>query len=349
MELSIIVPIYNVEPYVHACLNSIFRQGIDNNYFEVILVNDGTEDRSMEVIAEIIASHSNIIIINQKNLGLSLARNNGLAVAKGEYILFVDSDDMLMDNSLSPLLECAIASKVDLVMADYLEIKDAVFGSSPLPSLPERIETIKKSAEQMYLEDLAPSDCYVFRTLYRKAFLDENDIRFVPNITYEDQPFTHECYLKAKKCIRAPWPFYVYRVNRSAAITSSFNIKKAKDMCISIANSWGLTHLQGIAPQTLLKLKDNIFNHFKVLTLLLAHNISDASDRQRIIDFLQEEIPEMRFEHGYKQKILSFIFKKYPHCFIRLRYWYGKYWEDTLLPFYHHRMKRIFRRRRHSQ
>lgn len=343
MELSIIVPIYNVEQYVHTCLESIFRQGIDKNRFEVILVNDGTKDQSMEAIADIIADHSNITIINQENQGLSLARNNGLAIAKGEYILFVDSDDMLVENSLKPLLECAMASGADLVMADYLEIKDEVFGSCPLPSLPERMETIEKSAEQMYLEDLAPWACYVFRTLYRKAFLDENNIRFVPGITYEDQPFTHECYLKARKCIRASWPFYVYRVNRPAAITSSFNTQKAKDMCISISKSWELTHLQGTKPLILLKLKDNIFNHFKVLTLLLAHDISDASDRQRMIDFLQEVIPEMRFEHGYKQKIATFFFKKYPHCFIRLRYWYGKYWEDTLLPFYYHRMKRIFR------
>lgn len=347
MELSIIVPIYNVEQYVHACLESIFRQGIEKNRFEVILVNDGTKDKSMEAVADIIASHPNITIINQENQGLSLARNNGLAVAKGEYILFVDSDDMLVDNSLNPLLECAMASRADFVMADYHEIKDAVFGSSPLPSMPERMETIEKSAEQMYLEDLAPWACYVFRTLYRKAFLDENNIRFIPGITYEDQPFTHECFLKAKKCLRAPWPFYVYRVNRQAAITSSFNTKKAKDMCISIAKSWELTHLQGTDPRMILKLKDNIFSHFKIMTLLLVHNISDASDRLRIIDFLQEKVPDMRFSHGHKQRVVSFLFQKFPHCFIRLKYWYGKYWENSLLPLYHHKIKRIFRR--HSQ
>jgi len=347
MELSIIIPIYNVEQYVHICLDSIYRQGIDEELFEVILINDGTEDRSIEVIADIIYNHSNIKVINQKNQGLSVARNNGIAIANGEYILFVDSDDQLIYNSLKPLIESAITSKADLVMAEFIKINDKDFTSTAFPTLPRKIEIIEKSAKQLYLEDLVPWACYVFRTLYRREFLNKNNIRFVPGITYEDQPFTHECYLKAKNCLRAYWPFYVYRTNRPSAITSSFDTRKAKDMCISIAKSWELTHLPGIDPTVLHKLKDNIFDHFKVMTLLLAHDISCALDRQHIIDFVREEIPEMKFDNGYKQIIVSFLFKKFPHFFIHLRYIYGKYWEDSLLPFYYHKMKMKFKR--HSQ
>ena len=82
--LSIIVPVYNVEKYVRACLESIFRQGLNEDIFEVIIVNDGTEDRSVEVIEDIICEHDNISIIHQENLSLSVARNKGMAVAKGE-------------------------------------------------------------------------------------------------------------------------------------------------------------------------------------------------------------------------------------------------------------------------
>ena len=120
--LSIIVPVYNVEKYIRSCMESIFRQNMDENVFEVIIVNDGTEDRSMEVIQDIINEHSNITVINQENLSLSVARNNGIAKAKGEYILMPDSDDLLIDDSLSLLLEKAIESKADLVVADFLEM-----------------------------------------------------------------------------------------------------------------------------------------------------------------------------------------------------------------------------------
>ena len=341
LELSIIIPIYNVEKYVKDCLLSIFSQDLDEECFEVIIINDGTKDRSMEVIANIIHNHSNIKIINQKNQGLSVARNNGIAIANGEYILFVDSDDQLVYNSLKPLIESAITSKADLVMAEYIKINDKDYTSTAFPTLPRKIEIKEKSAKQLYLEDLVPWARYVFRTLYRREFLNKNSIRFVPGITYEDQPFTHECYLKAKKCLKAQWPFYVYRASRPSAITSSFDTRKAKDMCISIAKSWELTHLHGIDPTVLHKLKDNIFNHFKVMTLLLAHDISSASNRQHIIDFVREEIPEMKFNNGYKQIIVSFLFKNFPHFFIHLRYIYGKYWEDSLLPFYYHKTKMI--------
>ena len=99
-KLSIIIPVYNVEKYIRPCMESIFRQGLDEDDYEVIIVNDGTPDKSMEVIEDIIAAHANITVINQKNLSLSVARNNGIAAAKGEYILMPDSDDFLIENSL---------------------------------------------------------------------------------------------------------------------------------------------------------------------------------------------------------------------------------------------------------
>ena len=123
-KLSIIVPVYNVEKYIRPCIESIFRQGLDDADYEVIIVNDGTKDRSMEMIADIIAAHQNIAVINQENQGLSVARNNGIKVAKGEYILMPDPDDLLIENSLKPLLEKALETKVDLVVADFLTMTD---------------------------------------------------------------------------------------------------------------------------------------------------------------------------------------------------------------------------------
>ena len=122
ISLSIIVSIYNVEKNVRACVECIFLQELDEEIFEVILINDGTEDKSMEMISDIISSHSNIIVLNQQNQGLSIARNNGMAIAKGYYILMVDSDDLLIKNSLKPLLAKAIETNVDIVVAEFTEI-----------------------------------------------------------------------------------------------------------------------------------------------------------------------------------------------------------------------------------
>jgi glycosyltransferase involved in cell wall biosynthesis len=124
MDLSIIVPVYKVEKYIHTCIESIYKQGLDEDSFELIIVNDGTPDNSMEMIQDIIAQHKNITIINQENQGISMARNNGIAIAKGQYILMPDSDDLLIENSVKPLLEKALETKADMVVADFVEMND---------------------------------------------------------------------------------------------------------------------------------------------------------------------------------------------------------------------------------
>ena len=124
VQLSIIVPVYNVEKYIHSCFESIYQQGLNENVFEVIIVNDGTTDRSMEMIADFISQHQNITVINQYNQGLSVARNNGIAQADGEYILMPDPDDLLIKDSLKPLLEIAIESQADLIVADFIKLNN---------------------------------------------------------------------------------------------------------------------------------------------------------------------------------------------------------------------------------
>ena len=122
-KLSIIIPVYNVEKYILPCLESVFRQGLDDKCYEVIIVNDGTQDKSMEVINKIICSHDNIKIINQKNQGLSVARNNGIEASTGEYLMFIDSDDLLIENSIHTLLESTL-DKPDIIVAELLKMND---------------------------------------------------------------------------------------------------------------------------------------------------------------------------------------------------------------------------------
>ena len=87
-SLSVILPIYKVEKYIRPCLESIFRQGLSDHEFEVILVNDGTPDNSIGIVGDIISQHDNIVIVNQSNKGVSHARNTGLIKSQGEYVFF---------------------------------------------------------------------------------------------------------------------------------------------------------------------------------------------------------------------------------------------------------------------
>ena len=341
-RLSVIVPIYNVEKYIRPCLESIFRQGLDEDNYEIILINDGTKDRSMDVIQDIIACHSNITVIEQENQGLSVVRNKGIAWATGEYIIMPDSDDLLIDNSLPKLLEIALSTKADLVVANFLEMNDEeIERTKKHPPRQVQFEYQEKTGEQLFIKDLNPYQCYVWRTLFKRDFLVNNNLKFVRGVYYQDIPFTHECYLKAKKCITTTWLLNIYRRGHESA-TSSFTIKNAKDFCIVIAETWKLTRLENLSSKAQKKLREDIFTSFSALICSTAHEINKASDRIDIIDFLRLHAPDIYFKNGTKQEVVSLMFKIFPHSYIHIRYLYAKLIEDIIFPFYYHRLRRPF-------
>lgn len=321
MQLSIIVPIYNVEKYILLSIESIYKQGLDEESFEVILVNDGSTDKSMEVIADFILQHKNIHVINQVNQGLSVARNNGIAQAKGEYILMPDPDDLLIENSLSKLLDLAIKNQADLIVADFLEMHDEEINqyNKNKVRLQEPFTIQVKTGEELFLQDLNPYQCYVWRTLFRRAFILENNLSFVPGIFYQDVPFTHECYLKANKCLRVSILLNIYRLQRKGAATASFSKKKAKDYCIVIDKTWKLTHLPGISHAALNKIKDDMYITFSLFIYSILHSIKTPSDQLEIIRFLKEMAPDIQFTNGMKQRLESFLLRNNPSLYLKIR------------------------------
>lgn len=342
MLLSIIVPVYNVEKYIRPCIESIFNQGLDEDCFEVIIINDGTKDRSMEMIADIISQYNNITVVNQENQGLSVVRNNGIALAKGEYILMPDSDDLLIENSVPSILEAALSTKADLVVADFLNMTDEE--TELLKTHPPQQRTIfeykEKTGEQLFLEDLDPYYCYVWCTLFRREFLIKNDLKFVPGIYIQDVPFTHECYLKANNCLRTSWLLNIYRRGHESA-TFSFNKKKEMDFCTAIAKTWELTYIDGLSTEVQNKLRDDIYISFSMMILKL-RSIKNVSDRIDIIDFLKKQAPDLCFSNVTKQKLVSFMYRYLPHSYIHIRYLYAIIVEDHIRPFINHRLRRPF-------
>jgi glycosyltransferase involved in cell wall biosynthesis len=111
--ISIIVPVYNVEEYLKDCVDSLLNQDIST---EIILINDGSTDSSEDIADRYQQQYGQIIVLHQKNQGLSIARNNGLKYATGEYVVFIDSDDWIEKDSLKALYEKAKASEVDMAM-----------------------------------------------------------------------------------------------------------------------------------------------------------------------------------------------------------------------------------------
>lgn len=218
--ISIIVPTYNVEKYIRTCIESILAQTYRN--IEVIIVNDGSTDQSLAVISDLICSHHNVKVINQKNQGVSVARNTGIDVATGKYITFVDADDKIMPGFVSSLYQIADKTGADIVRGSFRDFNGNIpKGWGPDFNVPTNCGTI-------VLDQFLSSNIsfVVVTSIYRLDFINSNHIRFTPGIVLEDVDFTARAYMLAKLVATSPEPNYAYRINRPGSILTTKNAQK---------------------------------------------------------------------------------------------------------------------------
>lgn len=219
--ISIIVPIYNVEKYIRTCIESILAQTYRN--VEVIIVNDGSTDQSLAVISDLICSHHNVKVINQKNQGVSVARNTGIDVATGKYITFVDPDDKIMPGFVSSLYQIADKTGADIVRGSFRDFN----GNIPKDWVPDF--NVPTNCGTIVLDQLLSSNIslVVWSSIYRLDFINSKHIRFTPGIVVnEDGDFTTRAYMLAKLVATSPEPNYAYRINRQGSVLTTNNAQK---------------------------------------------------------------------------------------------------------------------------
>ena len=124
LKLSIVVPIYKVEPYLPKCVESLLAQDLREEDYEIILVDDGSPDLCGEICDGYAARYANVKAVHRKNGGLSAARNTGIEVAQGEYVQFVDSDDYLEPNVLKTLVDKMDSDKLDILRFNYQNVNE---------------------------------------------------------------------------------------------------------------------------------------------------------------------------------------------------------------------------------
>lgn len=323
MKLSIIIPVCNVEQYIGPCLESIYRQGLSDKDFEVIVVNDGSTDHSMEVVEDIRLHHHHIHIIHQDHVGPSVCRNAGMEMAQGEYVLFVDSDDLLMDNGLTILLKKALDTSADMVVADFMRLNDDEITSVYDSQLTDT-HVVDKSGLDYYVEDYDLGvGSFIWRILYKRTFLNENHLRLEPGVYYEDIPFLQECYLKAQRVIGVHLLYYIYRI-RQRSCTYTFAMKNALDYNTAIANSWRLTEMENLPERVVTQQKKNIWLFFNYAVDCIIGVFRDPSDRKKIVDDMIRKVPDLRFTGGVRPKFVSALFRAMPYTYIRWRLFNNK-------------------------
>lgn len=205
-KISIIVPVYNSEKYIGPCLNSIINQNYAN--FEVIIINDGSNDNSLEICEFFKNKYSNIILLNKLNEGVSKARNDGIKKATGDYLLFVDSDDYLEPNALNKF-EPYLKYFPDVIIGNYNIIKNnKKIGNISLEK--KLLNKLEINAFLFPYFDLTYSH-HIWGNLYKKSIINYNKILFDHNISMgEDLLFNIEVFNRIETLFIIPEITYNY-------------------------------------------------------------------------------------------------------------------------------------------
>lgn len=198
--VSIIVPVYNAEVYLHKCINALLSQSFED--FELILVNDGSKDKSGAICDEFSANDNRIKVIHKENGGVSTARNCGLDNATGKYIMFCDSDDFIKQDFCAPLVNLANGNEDCLVLAGITELRDNADEKDNLcPAFPEgaKITLSNKEFYDLFVKLNLSAPFLLMHMPYNKLFsrriIEENHLRFDTSIHYNEDFIFNLLYL----------------------------------------------------------------------------------------------------------------------------------------------------------
>lgn len=222
-KFSIIVPIYKVEQYLEKCVHSLLNQTYRN--IEIILVDDGSPDNCPKICDEFGELDNRVVVIHKDNGGLSDARNKGLEIAQGEYIMFVDSDDYIKTNACEQFVEF-IQQGYDILIGDA-----CIEGGSANIEHIEKTETVY-TGEGYLLTALTAGKMPMaaWLNVYRKKFLEDNELRFKYGRLHEDEEFTPRAFLKAEKVHYTGIVFYHYIIRDNSITTQKDKRKNAESL-----------------------------------------------------------------------------------------------------------------------
>ena len=235
--ISFIIPIYKVERYLPACVDSILNQTYKD--IEVILVDDGSPDNCPSICDDYSLADSRVKVIHKENGGLSDARNTGLLVAKGEYVIFLDGDDFWADKECLKQLKFEMDNTPD---CDFIGFNCSYYYPSNgtiVKWVPYKKELDQVAPAENYIPLLVESGTFPMSAclkIIKRNFLMDNHLFFIKNKAHEDIPWFIDLISMAKSCRFLNYYIYNYRKEVEGSISSSFSIKKWSDLLGHLVN-----------------------------------------------------------------------------------------------------------------
>ena len=265
--VSIIVPVYNVAAYLRESLDSICRQTLQD--IEIICINDGSTDASLNILQEYSSKDSRFRIISQPNGGVSSARNTGLRASTGEYIGFVDPDDYIHPYMFERMACVAKSKNADVVECSVKLIHQSDPGL--LGGILQQWHDVPtQDVPDFRYEGIHQTLVYLWNKIYRREMLEKNDVRFIEGMTGEDLVFNASALPACRALFRIDDVLYYYRYGRPASITKDYtNLKKAEQtyatllqQMVACSEKWQQLGIFDRVGKSLLPLVQHLFQNF---------------------------------------------------------------------------------------
>ena len=221
-KVSIIIPVYNVEAYLAQCLDSVYRQDIPEDEYEVICVDDNPENPTRDIVKRLQQKYSTLkLLVLEHNVKQGGARNAGLSIAQGEYIWFVDADDYVYPNVLGTFYKEMSRGQLDILHFDYSILSDGELRKSIRGEYTNQVvsgvDLFFNPRAQWWTEHIV-----VWQRIHRRQFLIDNHLKFAEHVFCEDDDFSYLVYAAAKRAKHISVEGYVYRMHSSSAMHQQF-------------------------------------------------------------------------------------------------------------------------------
>lgn len=318
-KISIVVPVYNGEKFLVNCITSI----INNNYknIELILINDGSKDKSFEICKEFAQKDKRIKVFNQENSGIAKTRNFGLKIATGDYICFADQDDIVPENAYSSLINNLNLNKSDICIGSISQLinekektyrKYSNLNVIGLDKINEYLLKISvRCLDNNYCEITQNYTWTIWNCIYKKSIIDEYNIEFKKFVNYEDDFLFNFDYIK--RCEKISFEENVVYYWRKNIESESNSIKYIKDLYKKKQNlnEYILETLKEINGFNVIKWKDLSNRRFYLEEIVNIANPQNLETDKRNIDYLtmiyNDDIREIEYKLNYKRSLKSII------------------------------------------
>ncbi|MDO7253204.1 glycosyltransferase [Helicobacter cappadocius] len=310
IDLSVIIPIYNVEDYLRECLDCVISQSLEN--IQIICINDGSTDKSLSIILEYARRDARIEVVDKKNSGYGHSCNIGIHKALGKYIAILEPDDFIDLSMYENLIKIAQRADLDIVKCAYYEYFDSTKQKDSYMVLPRWTQNITPSNEVFDTKEFPSLLFYhpsIWAGVYKREFLMENNIRFVEakGASWVDNPFFIQTMCLAKKISYTTKPYYFYRQSNpnssSNLINFSVPLERMRDM-----NEFLIHHKEMPTLVFVLILKKYI--RYLLLSIYIAKNqkIPDSRIESEIYILIDNIIENFKMPKMLKLRFLSLRF-----------------------------------------